>query len=184
MGRLRSFAHRQYVRDDVVGDRRGEVEPSSALADGARAVGAGAVAAGGAEGVAAVSAGGAAGCSDGIGATLADGAAAAGAGAVAAGGTEGAGALGAGGAAGCSDGIAAGLPDAIPAVGAGGVVDGGVNEAVGATDLPVAGGTGGSGTTVCRPLLKRESSRLATSSRPTDRTTTDRATQLNLILTA
>jgi hypothetical protein len=55
---------------------------------------------------------------------------------------------------------------------------------VGATDAPVAGGTDGSGTTDCRPLMKRESSRLATSSRPTDRTRTDRATQLNLILTA
>jgi hypothetical protein len=105
------------------------------------------------------------------------------AGAVAAGG---AGALGAGGGAGCSDGIAAGLPDGIPAVGAGGV-DGVavVNDgAVGARDMPVAGGTDGSGTTDCCPLMKRESSRLATSSRPTDRTTTDRATQLNLILTA
>ena len=146
------------------------------LVDGAEAVGAGGVAGGGAEGVAPVGAGGAADCSDGTDAV------AVGAGAVAAGGE---GALGAGGGIGCSDCIAAGLPDGIPAVGAGGV-DGGVgvvNEAVGATDTPVAGGTNGSGTTDCRPLMKRESSRLATSSRPIDRSTTDRATQLNLILT-
>ena len=117
-----------------------------------------------------------AGSSDGAGACLAEGAEAVGAGGVAAGG---AGALGAGGGTGCSDGIAASLPDGIPTVGAGVV-----NEAVGATDTPVAGGTDCSGNADCRPLMKRESSRLATSSRPTDRTTTDRATQLNLILTA
>jgi hypothetical protein len=150
------------------------------LVDGAEAVGG--VATGGAEGVASVGVGGAAGCSDGTGAALADGAGAVGTGAVAAGGE---GALGAGGGAGCSDGIAAGLPDDTPAVGAGGVDVGigVVNAAVGAMDTPVAGRTDGSGTTDCRPLMKRESSRLATSSRPTDRTTTDRATQLNVILT-
>ena len=152
------------------------------LAEGAEAVGAGRVAAGGAEGVASVGAGGTADCSDGTGATLAAGAAAVGAGAVAA---RGAGALGAGGGAGCSDGIAAGLPDRVPVVDASGV-DGGVgvvNEAVGATDTLVPGGTDGAATTEGCPLTKRESSRLATSSRPTDRTTTDRATQLNVILT-
>jgi hypothetical protein len=148
------------------------------LADGAE--GAGGVAPGGADGVASVGAGGAVDCGDGRGATVADGTAAVGAGGVAAGA---AGALWAGGGAGCSDGTAAGLLDGIPAVGAGGVV-GVVNEAVGATDTPVAGGTDGAGTTDRRPLMKRESSRLATSSRHTDRTTTDRATQLNLILTA
>jgi hypothetical protein len=140
----------------------------------------GACLADGAEGVASVGVGGAANCSDGTGATLADGAAA-----VAAAGAEGAGALGAGGGAGCSDGIAAGLPGRVPVVDASGV-DGGVgvvNEAVGATDTLVPGGTDGAATTEGCPLTKRESSRLATSSRPTDRTTTDRATQLNVILT-
>jgi hypothetical protein len=48
----------------------------------------------------------------------------------------------------------------------------------------VPAGADRSETTVCCPSLKRESSRLATVSRPTDRAKNDRVTQLVLILTA
>jgi hypothetical protein len=142
------------------------------------------VADGGAEGAGVVGAGSRESCSDGTGARLADGAAAVGAGAVAGGGAEGAAAVGAGGGAGCFDGVAAGLVDGTAAVDA----DGGVcvvkDGAVGSADMSVPGGADRTGTSDCCPSLKGEPSRLATSSRPTDRTTTDRMTQLALILTA
>jgi hypothetical protein len=55
---------------------------------------------------------------------------------------------------------------------------------VGSMGALVPAGADRSETTVCCPSLKRESSRLATSSRPTPRAITDKATQLLLILTA
>ena len=86
----------------------------------------------------------------------------------------------------CPDGVGAGLAGGAAAVDAGGA-DGGdavVNDgAVGATDT-LPGGVDDFGTTDCCPSLKREPSWLATSSTPTDRTATDKATQLVLILTA
>ena len=134
----------------------------------------------GADGPAAVGAGGDAGCSEatavGVGAA---GAAAVAAGGVAGGAVEGVTAVGAGGGPGCSEGNGVGV-----AVGAAAVeasdVDGDVgvvkDGAVGSADTFVPGGAD--------RLLKRESSWLATSNRPSARTTTDRATQLVLILTA
>lgn len=120
-------------------------------------------------------------CSDGAGTALTDGAAAGG-------GAEIAAAVGAGGGAGCSDGVAAGLADGAAAVDADGDADDGVgvtkDGAVGSVDTPVASGADRNGTSDCCTSLKGELFRLATSSRPTDRTTTDRTIQVALILTA
>jgi hypothetical protein len=95
--------------------------------------------------------------------------------------------LGADGCAGCSGGIDAGLVEVLPTVeafdvdGGVGVIDAGAVSPAGA---PLPGETDGAVSADCRLATNRESSRLATSSRPSDITTTDRATQLALILTA
>ena len=132
--------------------------------------------------------GGGASVSDGAGANPAGGAATVGMGAAAAdAGIGPAAVLGAGGCAGCSGGIRAGLADAMLTAEAFGV-DGGEGvvdtDAVSPAGAPPFGGTDGAVSADGWLVTNRESSRLATTSRPSDITTTDRATQLASILTA
>jgi hypothetical protein len=99
-------------------------------------------------------------------------------------GANGPAAIGAGGGAGCSGRVGADSADGAAAVGAGGA-DGGVNDGAAASEetfFPREADC--SGMTDCCRSLKRGSSRVATSSRPSDITKTDGATQLTLILTA